>query len=221
MVVSAKLPVKNWAQFRQKGQLTVTKRSRSRDGRLDGAKCSFRNTHCLMMFSLSRLASTRDSADPDIVCADEALMGVNIKCKMNGRWGERTSQTSLVPATSAIAASRTHRQRINDFPDRSFRPLPRRVVLGPGEQDTLFPEPLKILSLTRLNRHSQWEEPARSCIVTHHPVCYTLSRAPQWMIPRLDLQFRARLGLAPGMIERLGRGSCCTSGRPGWSARAR
>lgn len=33
---------------------------------MDGAKCSFLRIHCLMMLSLSRIADTLDSGEPEI-----------------------------------------------------------------------------------------------------------------------------------------------------------
>ena len=50
-------------------KLTVTSFSRSREGSVDGAKCSFLRTHCLMIFSLSRMEPTLDSGVPDEVRA--------------------------------------------------------------------------------------------------------------------------------------------------------
>ena len=48
-------------------KLTVTSFSRSREGSVDGAKCSFLRTHCLMILSLSRMEPTLDSGVPDEV----------------------------------------------------------------------------------------------------------------------------------------------------------
>ena len=52
---------------------SVTKRSRSRDGRVDGAKCSLRRTLCLIMLSRLRRDSTRESAEPEMLRGPEAL----------------------------------------------------------------------------------------------------------------------------------------------------
>jgi hypothetical protein len=59
----------------------VTNRSRSRDGRVDGAKCSLRRTLCFMILRRLRTDSTRDSADPETVRGCEALLDRNIKWK--------------------------------------------------------------------------------------------------------------------------------------------
>ena len=53
--------------------LTVTSFSRSRDGKVDGAKCSFLRTHCLIIWSLSRTEVTLDSGEPDEVEGTELL----------------------------------------------------------------------------------------------------------------------------------------------------
>jgi hypothetical protein len=55
-------------------RLTVTSRSLSRDGRVDGAKCSFRITHCLMINSLSRMDCIRDSGEPEMVKGVDTLV---------------------------------------------------------------------------------------------------------------------------------------------------
>jgi hypothetical protein len=45
-------------------KLTVRRCCLSLDGRVDGEKCSFLKTVCLIMCSLSLAAKTRESADP-------------------------------------------------------------------------------------------------------------------------------------------------------------
>ena len=56
------------------GWLTVTRRSRSREGNVEGAKCSLRSTHCLIMFNLLRMARTLVSGEPE-----EASLAVCLK----------------------------------------------------------------------------------------------------------------------------------------------
>ena len=51
----------------------MTSFSRSRDGNVDGAKCSFLRTHCLIIRSLSRNEVTLDSGEPDEVEGAELL----------------------------------------------------------------------------------------------------------------------------------------------------
>lgn len=52
---------------------TVTRCSRSREGNVEGEKCSLRSTACLMMWSLLRTEVMRDSAVPEIVGCTEDL----------------------------------------------------------------------------------------------------------------------------------------------------
>lgn len=52
---------------------TVTRCSRSRDGRVDGEKCSFRKMLCLIICSRLRTAAIRESALPATVRGLEDL----------------------------------------------------------------------------------------------------------------------------------------------------
>ncbi len=54
-------------------KLTVTSFSRSREGIVDGAKCSFLRTHCLMILSRSRIEATLESGVPENVNGIEIL----------------------------------------------------------------------------------------------------------------------------------------------------
>ena len=56
-----------------KKKLTVTSFSRSREGIVDGAKCSFLRTHCLMILSRSRIEATLESGVPENVNGIEIL----------------------------------------------------------------------------------------------------------------------------------------------------
>ena len=55
---------------------TVSRCCRSRDGRVEGEKWSFRRTVCLMMLSLFRMAIILESADPDTVSLEDDLKEV-------------------------------------------------------------------------------------------------------------------------------------------------
>lgn len=59
---------------------TAKRFSRFLDGRVDGENQSFRSIVCLMMFSLLRMAFTRDSAEPDIVSGPGTLSALSTNC---------------------------------------------------------------------------------------------------------------------------------------------
>lgn len=56
---------------------SVTRCWRSRDGNVEGAKCSLRRTLCLIILSLFRTDRTRESAEPEMLKGPEALKSLN------------------------------------------------------------------------------------------------------------------------------------------------
>jgi len=89
---------------------TVTNFSRSLEGSVEGAKCSFRSTHCLMIESRSRTDVTRDSAVPDIVRGEFTLsVNSNLSSGRAAQQGCSTFRTYLVLATTPSVAFRMRR----------------------------------------------------------------------------------------------------------------
>lgn len=93
---------------------SVTSRSRSRDGSVDGAKCSFRRTLCFMMFSLLRADITRESGEPAIVRGPVALEGTMLKPDIRTilRY-TLTFRMNLAPRTNSIVAYRRRPRNVN------------------------------------------------------------------------------------------------------------
>lgn len=99
---------------------TVTRCSRSREGNVEGEKCSLRSTVCLMICSLLRADVMRDSAVPDIVGGTEHLQTLRRWKRDHG--GRRTFQKSPVRMTSSKLAFRKHQLHTNDFQGQGARP---------------------------------------------------------------------------------------------------
>ncbi len=67
-----------WEGEVRMGGRTAKRFSLFLDGRVDGENQSFRRIVCLMMFSLLRMAFTRDSAEPEIVSGPGTLSAVTL-----------------------------------------------------------------------------------------------------------------------------------------------
>ena len=87
---------------------TARRCSRFFVGRIDGEKCSFLNTVCLIMFNLLRMAIVRESADPDAVRGPDALQKRVCIRMISGKVVENTSRRCFSRETNSTRAYQMH-----------------------------------------------------------------------------------------------------------------